>query len=604
MSYSSEVLADSPLIYARLGGADTAAVLVDSSGLGHNAGGLVGNPPTLAQPSLLTSDPGNLSARWNGDGSMQWDQASWQNVASMTLEAWANITALSGSLSLWDRDWTGRRIFQFNIGSDGKLDFIFWTSGGGPNFCNGTTTLAIGTTYHLVVTYNAATGVARLYVNGVEDGTLTGDANPMHSGDTPLGIASSAGGTAGPNYNRFTGRLDEVAYYGSALSAARVLAHYTAGTNEPEPPVVVPGFDYRQAASVTHAPKWRVSMLNADGTPIHDALPFTGGSITKDATQSPRCRATVDIPTQPVPGLMDQTMIPTGQRLRFEYSIAHYDQWLTVADLDVVRSSITRPDSVWRLEAVDRSVRIGLDDTARGGWVPQTTGTIGDAIKYIVNRTFPNTVFDITGPALTQTVPADSKTYGDTWQLAQRFARAAGSELFFNAHDRVCVVRPVADLGDPVDTLSVGAAGTVTAYELQHELGFNAVALRYVAIGGDDVLRTGLWVDTRTGSPVAIQRIGSHVVYVQDEETVTAPSQAEADAAAAAIARRAAGRARSPSIRHVARPWIEPGHTVQVTYIGGPTELQLVDAVQLPLDNTNIQVTTLRTHEYSMEVPV
>jgi hypothetical protein len=361
---------------------------------------------------------------------------------------------------------------------------------------------------------------------------------------------------------------------------------------------------YPTAASVTHAPKWRVSMLTAAGTPIHDALPFTGGRIVKDATQSPRCRATIDIPVQPVPGLIDQTMIPTGQRLRFEYSIAHFDTLVTVADLDVVKSTIVRPDSVWRLEAVDRSARIGLDDTARGGWVPQTTGTIAAAIQYIVNRTFPGTTFSITGPALTQTVPADSKTYGDTWQLAQRFARAAGSEVYFRAHDRVCVVRPVADLGAPVDSLSVGAEGTVTQYTLDHEMGYSTVAVRYLAIGGDDVLRTGLWVDTRTDSPVAIQRIGSHVVYVQDEETVTAPSQAEADAAAAAIGRRAAGRSRSPSIRHVARPWIEPGDTVRVTYIGGPTEDQLVDAVELPLDNTNIQVTTLRTHKYSMGVPV
>ena len=361
---------------------------------------------------------------------------------------------------------------------------------------------------------------------------------------------------------------------------------------------------YLQAASVTHAPKWRVSMLTASGTPIHDALPFTGGSISKDATQSPRCRASIDIPTQPVPGLLDQTMLPTGQRLRFEYSIAHFDQWVTVADLDVVRSTITRPDSLWRLEAVDRAARIGLDDTARGGWVPQTSGTIAAAIQYIVNRTFPGTVFDITGPALTQIVPPDSKTFGDPWQLAQRLAVLAGSELYFRAHDRVCVVRPVADLGTPVDTLSVGAHGTVTQYTLDHEMGYSTTAVRYISKAGGDVGRTGLWVDTRTDSPVAVQRIGSHVVYVEDQEVTEWPSQADADAAALALGRRAAGRSRSPSIRHVARPWIEPGDTVQVTYIGGPTELQLVDAVELPLDNSNIQVTKLRTHEYSMEVPV
>ena len=52
-------------------------------------------------------------------------------------------------------------------------------------------------------------------------------------------------------------------------------------------------------------------------------------------------------------------MIPTGQRLLFEYTIQHFEQWVTIADLDVIRSRIVRPDSVWQVEAVDRGARVG-----------------------------------------------------------------------------------------------------------------------------------------------------------------------------------------------------------------------------------------------------
>ena len=355
---------------------------------------------------------------------------------------------------------------------------------------------------------------------------------------------------------------------------------------------------YLTAASNTHAPVWRVSM----GTPKGLVpLPILGGSITKDTATAGRCRGTVTIPTQPVPQPIDQAMIPTGQRLLFEYSIAHFGAWVTIADLDVIRSRIIRPDSVWRVEAVDKGARVGLDDTARGSWVPQTTGTIAAAIQYIVRRTFPSTVFSITGPALTQTVPADSKTFGDPWELALRMAEAAQSELYFRGHDGVCVVRPKPDIGAPVDSIAVGQS--VTQVDLDHEAGFNTVGLRYLNQAGD-VLRTGIWNDTRTTSPVSVQRLGSHVVLAEDKKVDAAPSQAEADSAAAAIGRRAGGKARAPSLRHVCRPWLEPGDTVSVTYAGGPTEAQVIDSVDIPLDTSNVQVTALRSHAYQMGVPV
>ena len=366
--------------------------------------------------------------------------------------------------------------------------------------------------------------------------------------------------------------------------------------------IIVPA-EYLIAANRPHAPRWRVSLRTAAGDMIGDYLPITGGSLSREWAMTPRTRAQVRMPTQMVPTLIDQNLIPTGQRLRFEYAIEHFGQWVVMADLDLVKSTITRPDSVWELEAVDQSARIALDDTARGGWT-EPSGTIADGIRYIVRRTFPNAEFLITGPANTQQVPANLKTDGDPWNAAVALATAAGSEVFMSGSERWCRVRPIPSVQTGAnDELTVGAGGTITRYDLKSEMAYNSVALVYQSDTGADTLRVGRWTDTRPNSPVSLQRIGSHVVYRETRKANAAPSQVEADDAAAALGRRVAGRTRTPTIRHVSRPWLEPGDTIQVTYAGGPTEWQMVESVDIPLDRTNIQTTRLRTDQYEMETP-
>jgi hypothetical protein len=87
-----------------------------------------------------------------------------------------------------------------------------------------TTTVAVGTTYHVVGTYDGA--ILRLYVNGVLEGTLarSGTVN-----DSSFGGALAGGGWGTLPSPAFDGRLDEVAIYGGALTTARVQAHFNAG---------------------------------------------------------------------------------------------------------------------------------------------------------------------------------------------------------------------------------------------------------------------------------------------------------------------------------------------------------------------------------------
>lgn len=78
-----------------------------------------------------------------------------------------------------------------------------------------------GQTHHITATYNPLTGVKAIYVDGSVrfSTTLTGALQANNGAVAVIGN-SSVGGTAG-----FNGSLDEVAYWGKALTATEVAAH-------------------------------------------------------------------------------------------------------------------------------------------------------------------------------------------------------------------------------------------------------------------------------------------------------------------------------------------------------------------------------------------
>lgn len=369
--------------------------------------------------------------------------------------------------------------------------------------------------------------------------------------------------------------------------------------------ITVPA-DWLQAASGTHAPRWRARILDVSGAVVVDELPVVGGQITRDEARNPRTEVNVDVPTVAVPSLIDQAYLPTGGRLQVQWSVAPSPAWVTVADVDMVASAISRPEDMWTLAGADRAARIALDGLGRGA-VPALGGaTYADTIAALVHRTFPGTPIAATGPATTRTVPAGwggTILDGDPWRLAETLAAEAESEVFYDTARRV-VVRPVPAVGTPVDALSVGESGQLTGYTINHQMGLNSVVILYINEGTGNLMIRGFWEDTRPNSPTSVQRIGSRVSQVFTIRADTAPTRAEADAAAAALARRYAGKAREPELRHPTRPWLEPGDTVAVTYLGGPTENQVIRSVGIDLGPANIQVTRLRNADYQMGVPV
>lgn len=214
-TYSSEVLADSPLGYWRQGDPSGTA-MTDSSG--NARGGTYSGTVTLGAGSLLTGDA-DTSADFGG-GRSTVSNAAWMNTTTVVIEAVIRPDTVPGAgnyafiASRENNGTTGP--FWFVLHS-GKLEFACWTGGSSsPTELMGATTLSAATTYHVAGYYDGTD--MKVYIDGTEDGTVgkTGNLN-SNAQDLILGNWSAAN-------LPFDGRIDEVALYDS-LTPARIAAH-------------------------------------------------------------------------------------------------------------------------------------------------------------------------------------------------------------------------------------------------------------------------------------------------------------------------------------------------------------------------------------------
>lgn len=87
----------------------------------------------------------------------------------------------------------------------------------------------VGQWQHLVITYDKPSQTAVFYINGAAVATQTATAGDYVP--NPGTIIPSIAGFANGTENPFEGDMDEVAFYGSALTPAQVSAHYANGTS-------------------------------------------------------------------------------------------------------------------------------------------------------------------------------------------------------------------------------------------------------------------------------------------------------------------------------------------------------------------------------------
>lgn len=215
VAYEATVLADSPVAYWRLGESSGTAAADET---GTNAG-TYQNTPTLGEAGAITGDA-DTSVRFTAASSEYVsvnDHASLDVGDVFTLEAWvkraSNGTAhqiLSKGVNGYELLLTSTNIVWFNQQEVAVLA------------TSSVTVTADGNWHHIVATKNGAT--RKVYVDGV-DVTTGGGNSTVTNTATELNIGRKTNGI-----QPFDGWIDEVAVYPTALSAARVSAHYDAGT--------------------------------------------------------------------------------------------------------------------------------------------------------------------------------------------------------------------------------------------------------------------------------------------------------------------------------------------------------------------------------------
>jgi len=213
--YPSAVLADTPYYYYRLDDAAGSVAPVDSSG-----GGLTGaahGTVTFGAASLLSGDA-DPAATFASGGYLT-GPSSFANPQTYTLECWFKTTAT-----------VGQGLFVFDDSNNTTYNaanrLVYLDATGHVTIKSDASAAAASATayndglaHHLVVTL--AAGVFTVYVDGASVATLS----YTPSSFTGYWVIAACSGQA-----TFTGTLDDVAIYTTALTAARVSAHCSAAS--------------------------------------------------------------------------------------------------------------------------------------------------------------------------------------------------------------------------------------------------------------------------------------------------------------------------------------------------------------------------------------
>ena len=281
-AYATAVLASGPLGYWRLDDASPATCVRDASG--NNLTGLAGAGVAANQPGALGSDP-DTALGFNGTtGYVSLGDPSALQPQQVSVEAWVNTTSTPGSLNTIVR----KRGYGYDLylNQNGTPGFNIIDSNVNVYTVTGATSVADGHWHYLVGTYNGSQ--VCLYVDGVAAGQCRTAGTIYYSSD--MVAIGRDGGYAG---NYFTGRIDEVAIYGRALSAAEAQAHYavavaTMGLIQATGAMVTvgPGSAFSGVVATFNGPTnvpYAASINWGDGTPIGPGTVIgssTGSAVT------------------------------------------------------------------------------------------------------------------------------------------------------------------------------------------------------------------------------------------------------------------------------------------------------------------------------------
>ncbi|MDA1191191.1 MAG: LamG domain-containing protein [Candidatus Poribacteria bacterium] len=183
------------------------ATAADRSGNGHN--GAVNN-------GVWAVGKYGGAIELNGtDANVQVPHGSGLSVGNFSLLAWVNVPALTGNwqtIATQNTDGPIRNYGAFINNNGGVIHYSFTSKNAWQSF-DAATGIVDGTWHHIAAIYDGA--MFRLYIDGEVDAE-TANTNAPDNASTVVTIGSWVGG------GYLKGRLDEVALYNHALTAAEL----------------------------------------------------------------------------------------------------------------------------------------------------------------------------------------------------------------------------------------------------------------------------------------------------------------------------------------------------------------------------------------------
>ena len=229
----------------------TATVLANASHVGRFADGLVryytfdgpdmtgstsatdrGSAASNATISGAQTTPGIIGQALKFDGINDYGSFTTiddPNGTNLSIEAWVRPTAIGGVYTIVGAD-EGNPILTCRINAAGTAFMWVRGSNGLDVQAAGTTAMTANNWYHIACTWNASAKSAKVYLNGVNEGTSTNSSIVnVPSGLTHIGTASRS---SSPFESYFKGDIDELRIYSRVLTATEVAEHRRAGQKD------------------------------------------------------------------------------------------------------------------------------------------------------------------------------------------------------------------------------------------------------------------------------------------------------------------------------------------------------------------------------------
>lgn len=360
--------------------------------------------------------------------------------------------------------------------------------------------------------------------------------------------------------------------------------------------------DLTQAyGQVISEPVCFATFLNPDGSEILTTS-VTGGEYTNRSDRWPREEAIITIAPALTPSQTSSPVSPYGGTVRIAIGavVAGVTRTFTLCTLDVTETIVRRPEGTVQVRAVSREARVNED---RYTTLSSTVaGKTSDVVAGLLRRTLAG--LPVANRLTTDpTLPAGAFPLdGGVWPVIESIMDEAGGECLFDPLGSALLRDEPVRAASPVLIFRTGETGpgTLTGYESTRGWAFNRVAVIYEELKGTAIVRVrGLWEDTTSSSGVN-SPYGRHTRIERiPVETGELPTQARADAAARTLATRRQSGYRTAQLRAVPAPWIRPGDTVGVEFLGGLAERFLVVGVSFPLDQRDVMTLDTRDPNYT-----